>query len=135
MSEPQRGAAVLLIDARGFVLLQLRDANGDYPHHWGTVGGQAEPGETSEQAARRELTEETGYVAGPLHAGAEVTLALPDGTPRVATLFLACYDGAQPIACLEGARIEFVDPATLDGLPIYPGQEKLIKAALRRGLP
>ena len=135
MSEPQRGAAVLLIDAHGWILLPLRDAHGDYPHHWGTVGGQAEPGETPEQAARRELAEETGYVAGPLHAGAEVMLRLPDGTPRVATLFLARYDGVQPIACLEGERIDFVDPATLDELPIYPGQEELIKAALRRRLP
>lgn len=135
MSARQRGAAVLLIDGRGWVLLQLRDGNGDYPHHWCTVGGQAEPGETEEAAARRELAEETGYVAGTLHFGAEVTLSLPDGTPRVATAFLARYDGVQPIACLEGARIEFVDPATLDDLLIYPGQAALITAALRRGLP
>jgi 8-oxo-dGTP diphosphatase len=138
-STVQRAAGVLLIDERGWILLQLRDANGAYPHHWGTVGGKVESGETSEEAARRELAEETGYAAGPLRFGAEVTLTLPEGTPRVATLFYARYDGVQPIACLEGARIEFVDPDTLDDLPIYPGQETLIRATLaienlRRGL-
>lgn len=123
---------MLLIDARGWVLLQLRDAYGTYPHHWGTVGGQVEPGETPQQAARRELAEETGYAAGVLRFGAEVTLTLPDGSPRVATLFYAYYDGVQPIACHEGARIVFVDPATLGELPVYPGQAELIAGALAR---
>ena len=126
----QRAAGVLLINERGWILLQLRNAHGAYPHHWGSVGGKVEGGETVEEAARRELAEETGYVAGRLRFGAEVTLTLPDGTPRVATLFYARYDGVQPIACLEGARIAFVDPATLDELPIYPGQEALIRATL-----
>ena len=96
-------------------------------------GGQ----QTVEEAARRELTEETGYVAGPLLFGATVTVALPDGTPRVATLFYARYDGMQPIACLEGARIAFVAPDTLDDLLIYPGQQQLIRSTLARitGLP
>ena len=131
-STVQRAAGVLLIDERGWILLQLRDAHGAYPHHWGTVGGKVESGETVEEAARRELAEETGYVAGPLLFGAEVTVALPDGTPRVATLLYARYDGVQPLACLEGTRIEFVDPDTLDDLLIYPGQEALIRATLAR---
>ena len=131
-STVQRAAGVLLIDERGWILLQLRDAHGAYPHHWGTVGGKVESGETVEEAARRELAEETGYVAGRLRFGAEVTLTLPDGTPRVATLFYARYDGVQPIACLEGARIAFVDPDTLDDLLIYPGQARLIQSTLAR---
>ena len=132
MSEMQRGSGVLLVDDRGWILLQLRDANGAYPHHWGTVGGMVEPGETVESAARRELAEETGYRAGHLHFGAQTRLQLPDGTPRVATLFYAHYDGVQPISCLEGERIEFVDPATLGSLPIYPGQTDLIMVAIKR---
>ncbi len=128
--EYERGAGVLLIDGRGWILLQLRDANGAYPDHWATVGGKAEAGETVEEAARRELYEETGYVAGRLDLGAEVTLALPNGTPRVATLFYARYDGVQPIECREGRAIEFVDPNTLGRLLIYPGQEELIRATL-----
>jgi 8-oxo-dGTP diphosphatase len=127
-----RGAGVLLVDARGWILLQLRDAHGAYPHHWGTVGGQVEADESPEVAARRELAEETGYIAGALWHGAEVTLQLPDGTARQAILFVAHYDGVQPISCHEGTAIEFIDPATLDSLPIYPGQAELITTALRR---
>lgn len=126
-----RGAGVLLVDHRGWILLQLRDGNGAYPYHWATVGGAVEPGETIKGAARRELAEETGYhiAAGSLLFGAEVTLALPDG-PRVATLFYAPYDEVQPIACHEGLRITFIDPSTLHALPIYPGQLELIELTL-----
>jgi 8-oxo-dGTP pyrophosphatase MutT (NUDIX family) len=120
------------MDDKGWILLQLRDANGAYPHYWGTVGGMVEPGETDETAARRELAEETGYHADHLHFGAQTRLQLPDGTPRVATLFYAHYDGVQPISCLEGERIEFVDTATLGSLSIYPGQTDLIMATLKR---
>lgn len=126
-----RGSGVLLLDGRGWILLQLRDGHGAYPYHWATVGGGNLPGEDDETAARRELREETGYVAGVLRLGARVALALPDGTPRVATLYHAPYDPAQPIACCEGLRIEFVDPAVLDALLIYPGQETLIRETLR----
>ena len=128
-----RGAGVLLIDRRGWILLQLRDGNGAYPYHWATVGGAVEPGETDEQAARRELAEETGYHVDPiaLTFGATVTLMLPDGTPRVATLFYAPYDETQPISCYEGLCITFVDPATLPTLLIYPGQRELIEQTLR----
>jgi len=71
-------------------------------------------------------------VAGPLRFGHQVTLALPDGTPRVAALYYAAYDGVQSIECHEGLRIEFVDPAILDSLLIYPGQDELIRVTLRR---
>jgi len=134
MDRAQRGAGVLLIDGRGWILLQLRDSGGAYPYHWATVGGAVEPGETDEEAARRELAEETGYVAGPLWWGGETTLTLPDGAARVATLFYARYDDTQPVLCREGLDITFVDPAALDALRIYPGQEGLIRAALRRAM-
>lgn len=126
----QGAAGVLLIDDRGWILLQLRDAHGAYPYHWATVGGAIEPGETAEQAARRELREETGYVAGALHIGAAVTVPLPDGTSRPAMLFYARYDAAQAIECHEGLRIDFVDPSTLPTLLIYPGQRHLIEETL-----
>ena len=131
---PKTSASVglLLIDDRGWILLQLRDGNGIYPYHWATVGGAVEEGEPLEAAIQREVDEETGYkVTAPPAFGSSATLVLPNGHVRRATLFFARYDGVQPIRCLEGLQITFVDPSTLDSLLIYPGQKALILNALR----
>src|SRR5262245_23758313 len=122
---------LLLIDDRGWVLLQLRDGRATYPYTWGTVGGRIEAGKTLESALSREVMEVTGYrVSHPVVFGASATIVLPDGRRRFATLFVGRYDSTQPIRCYEGLRIEFVDPATLDDLPIYPNQKALIQEAL-----
>ncbi len=53
------GAAVLLSDQQGNLLMNFRPDN----HTWGVPGGAVEPGETVEEAARRETKEETGLDA------------------------------------------------------------------------
>lgn len=53
------GACVLVFDESGRLLLQRRSDSGD----WGTIGGALEPGESLEEAAARELWEETGLTA------------------------------------------------------------------------
>lgn len=54
-------AVVLVRDQQGQLLMQHRDgAAYAWPHKWGLPGGGIEPGETPEEAARRELEEETG---------------------------------------------------------------------------
>lgn len=55
-------APVALRDDQGRVLLQLRTDT----HVWGLPGGVMEPGESILEAARRELLEETGLLAGNL---------------------------------------------------------------------
>lgn len=60
----RRIAAVLVVDAQGRILLQLRDANAPIePNCWGLPGGSIEPGEDPKEAAHRELMEETGLQA------------------------------------------------------------------------
>ena len=61
-------ARVVLLDEQGCVLLfcgsdPARDDIGAAPKWWFTVGGQARPGETLQQAAAREVFEETGLRA------------------------------------------------------------------------
>jgi 8-oxo-dGTP pyrophosphatase MutT (NUDIX family) len=74
-------AGVLVRDpASGRLLLQLRGDDAT----WGLPGGRVEPGETLEQAARRELLEETGLRAGDLRqidafSGPEFVVRYPDG--------------------------------------------------------
>lgn len=50
------GAGVIIVDNEGRILLQHRSDNGD----WGIPGGSMELGESFEEAARREVLEETG---------------------------------------------------------------------------
>ncbi|MDQ1466114.1 MAG: hypothetical protein QOH10_529 [Actinomycetota bacterium] len=64
MRTQRRAARVILLDEAGRVLL----FRGGDPHRpeagtwWFTPGGGLDPGETVEQAARREVREETGLV-------------------------------------------------------------------------
>lgn len=69
------GAGVILREPSGRVLFLLRGSDCDEPHKWCWPGGTIESGETPEQAARRELREETGYD----HTGALAPLDKRDG--------------------------------------------------------
>lgn len=55
-----RGVAAILVNPEGKILLQQRDDRPDllYGGYWTTFGGGIEPGETPDEAVRRELLEE-----------------------------------------------------------------------------
>jgi ADP-ribose pyrophosphatase YjhB (NUDIX family) len=74
------GVAVLREDA----VLLVRRGNPPNAGAWSLPGGGQELGETTEQAARRELLEETGLQVGPLHFAAIVDIITPgrDARPR-----------------------------------------------------
>ena len=55
----QVGASVIVVDSENRILLQLRSDN----HCWGYAGGSVELDEVVEEAAKRELFEETGLIA------------------------------------------------------------------------
>ena len=62
---PRPAARILLVDGAGRILLfRFTPEDGRAPF-WCTVGGAVDPGESYEEAARRELYEETGIIADP----------------------------------------------------------------------
>ena len=76
----QVGASVIVEDPQGRVLLQLRSDN----HCWGYCGGSIEVDERVEEAAKRELWEETGLIAEELElfgvfSGPELHYVYPNG--------------------------------------------------------
>lgn len=60
----RRAARLIVLDPEGRALMFRYDVPGR-PPFWVTAGGECEPGESFEDAARRELLEETGIAADP----------------------------------------------------------------------
>ena len=76
----QTGASIIVEDAQGRILMQQRQDDGT----WSYPGGRVEIGETTEQAARREVLEESGLRVGDMQlfgvfSGEPLHHIYPDG--------------------------------------------------------
>lgn len=116
-------AAVILVDRRGWVLLQERDENPRIaPEKWSFCGGHLEPGEEPLSGAVRELEEETEVRLAPedLQLVAVQELRHPEtGTDDKIHLYAAGVDLTDAdIVCHEGRQIVFVDPAKAPDLDL-----------------
>ncbi len=100
----QVGASVIVEDECERILLQLRSDN----HCWGYAGGSVELDEDVEEAAKRELLEETGLVAEELSlfgifSGKDTHYIYPNGdeVSNVDIVFL-CKKYSGDLKCQEG---------------------------------
>lgn len=113
----QVGASVIVEDEQGRVLLQKRADN----HCWGYPGGSTELDERVEDAAARELREETGLVSHMMElfgvfSGPELHYTYPNGdeVSNVDIVFV-CRDFSGTLTCQEGEteKLAFFEPGKL----------------------
>ncbi|MEM9595225.1 MAG: NUDIX domain-containing protein [Acidobacteriota bacterium] len=78
----RRSSRLVIVDPEGRLLL-FRYVDEHRPPFWATTGGELRPGETYEDAARREALEETGLPLepGPVLRDREAVYAVARSTP------------------------------------------------------
>ena len=75
---PKVEVAACYLEIDGKFLLLQRSASKSEPGKWGVPAGKLEKGETPEQAARRELFEETGIAADRIHYTGTLYIQKPE---------------------------------------------------------
>ncbi len=121
-----RVVAAVLRDASGRVLIAQRPAGKHMAGYWEFPGGKIAPGESSEQALRRELAEELGVSLRRCHPLLQLR---HDYTDRVVELDVFVVDdyGGEPSG-LEAQALKWVAAAELGGQALLPADRPIIEA-------
>lgn len=128
-------AGVIIVDEKNRVLLQLRTDN----NKWSIPGGAIVLGETAEEAAKREVFEETNLVAGDLslfnvYSGEEQHWIYPDGNEVyfISIVYITNkFSGTMKVDGIEGKELKFF---AIDNLPqeITPSNKPILNDAKNR---
>lgn len=128
------GAGVLIVNEQGGLLLQRRTDNG----LWGIPGGSLEINETTEEAARREVREETGLTVGEMtlfgvFSGGELFYVYPNGdqTAIVSIIYQTSdVEGEMRIDGDESLELRYFSVSELSTLELSPPNKAILKQFL-----
>ncbi len=111
-------AVGVLVDAEGRFLLTSRPEGKVYAGYWEFPGGKFEPGETLDEALRRELHEELGITIGAVHPWHEELFDYPHALVRLH--FCKVYEWQGDFEMREGQRMAWATlPVAVK--PVLPG--------------
>jgi 8-oxo-dGTP diphosphatase len=111
-------AVGVLIRPDGAFLLTSRPAGKVYEGYWEFPGGKVEPGETVEQALRRELVEEIGVVIGAVHPWRIERVDYPHALVRLN--FCKVFDWSGDLHMHEGQSFAW-ETLPVQVRPVLPG--------------
>lgn len=139
MADPADGqpppiAAASAVLFHGDRVLLVERGYGPAAGRWSLPGGHIEPGETAEAAARREVQEETGLVAGRLEPFCIHDVHVPAHGADPArhyriTVFCGLAPVAMAVAGSDARAARFVEVGELSPLPLTEGALSLIRRA------
>jgi 8-oxo-dGTP diphosphatase len=136
-THPQIGIGIILL--RGDDVLLIRRGKPPGMGQWSLPGGKQELGETAEEAARRELREETGLECGPLAMVAHADSITKGADGRIEyhyTIldFAARYTGGEPLPGDDAAACAWASPEQLPGYNLWSEILRVIGVARKAQL-
>ena len=119
MSRPIPVVRLIVIDSEGRALILKRAAGSIGGGCWCLPGGKIDYGETAEQAATRELEEETGMVPATLRFVCyQDSLPIAPGKMHCINLYFECATDLKPALNNESTESAWVGPENLESYEI-----------------